>query len=270
MAKREQISLFTKQGKRKYLNQTERQKFYNALENLPLDRRLFCELLYYTGGRIGEVLELSPGRIDFAAQAVTFRTLKQRRNDVYRQVPLPSDLLKSLASYIRYNTMIGKIKSEYHSLWPFKPRTAYKMINDLMCKCGFSGANASAKALRHAFAIHSSTIVPLTQVQIWMGHSDLETTAIYLQASGIEERRWAEKMWADMGHSSYSADRLLSKPDYRNFVTLCLSSWQYVQQLQNQIKSTDIDDPTVKESLNNIKSTLREMHSMLFLIDELE
>ena len=60
------------------------------------DGRTFGLVLAYTGCRISEVLELTPRRIDLAAQAITLRTLKQRRQNVYRAVPVPGGLLDDL------------------------------------------------------------------------------------------------------------------------------------------------------------------------------
>lgn len=37
--------------------------------------------------------------------------------------------------------------------------------------------------------------VPLNLVQRWLGHARMETTAIYLQAMGDEEREIAARMW---------------------------------------------------------------------------
>jgi integrase len=38
--------------------------------------------------------------------------------------------------------------------------------------------------------------IPLPIVQRWLGHSRLETTAIYLDVSGDEERELAKRLWA--------------------------------------------------------------------------
>ena len=59
-----------------------------------------------------------------------------------------------------------------------------------------SGPAATPKGLRHSFGIAALTAaIPLTMIQKWMGHSDILTTAIYLDASGTEERRIAFRMW---------------------------------------------------------------------------
>jgi site-specific recombinase XerD len=53
------------------------------------------------------------------------------------------------------------------------------------------------KALRHAFAVEAGQKgLPLNIVQRWLGHARIETTAIYANAVGKEERDLAEKMWS--------------------------------------------------------------------------
>jgi integrase len=43
--------------------------------------------------RISEALQLHTERIDFAAQAITFESLKKRKRGVYRAVPVPPAVL---------------------------------------------------------------------------------------------------------------------------------------------------------------------------------
>ena len=54
---------------------------------------------------------------------------------------------------------------------------------------GIAGPQASPKGLWHGFegaAVQAD--VPLSLVQRWLGQADLATTAIYVDAVGIEER----------------------------------------------------------------------------------
>jgi site-specific recombinase XerD len=61
---------------------------------------------------------------------------------------------------------------------------------------GVSGAPASPKGLRHAFAVETlQAEVPINLVQRWLGHSPLETTVRYTEAVGAEERKIARKFW---------------------------------------------------------------------------
>ena len=57
---------------------------------------------------------------------------------------------------------------------------------------------AKPKALRHAFGVIgvAEAGVPLNMMQKWLGHADIETTAIYANAVGPEERAIARRMWS--------------------------------------------------------------------------
>lgn len=188
------FSLFDLQGQRKYLNQEERKKFHhiaNALERN--DIRLFCLLLFYTGARISEVINLRKTSIDFSNKTVILQTLKRRRKDIFRQIPLPSFLLHDLKIYIEH---LGNedLKNE-NSIWSFSTRSASRYIKLVMNEAEITGTKSSALGLRHGFAVSAVTKVPITKVQKWLGHAHLQTTAIYLNVCGIEERALAEKMW---------------------------------------------------------------------------
>ena len=53
------VSLFDHNGERKYLNTDERAKFALAAEKMPKEIRLFCLMLYYSGCRLKEVLNIT-------------------------------------------------------------------------------------------------------------------------------------------------------------------------------------------------------------------
>ncbi len=84
--------LFDSDGRRLYLTLEERQACLKAAKKADRPVRSFCHTLHSTGCRISEALQLTPERVDLAAQLVTFETLKQRRRKVYRAVPVPPGL----------------------------------------------------------------------------------------------------------------------------------------------------------------------------------
>lgn len=57
-------------GERKYLNKEERQAFRQAALYMEPPIRTFCLMMYYTGCRLGEALEVTPDRLDFDGQRV--------------------------------------------------------------------------------------------------------------------------------------------------------------------------------------------------------
>lgn len=55
---------------------------------------------------------------------------------------------------------------------------------------------ATPKGLRHSFGVTSiKNNVPVAMAQRWLGHSRIDTTLIYQQAVGAEERAFATRLW---------------------------------------------------------------------------
>lgn len=62
------------------------------------------------------------------------------------------------------------------------------------------GPRTTPKGLRHGFGVSATvTCVPLNEVQKWLGHADLKTTAIYVGATRAEEDTIGERMWGAHG-----------------------------------------------------------------------
>lgn len=83
----------------------------------------FCLTLAYTGARISEVLALRASNVDAAAGIVVFESLKKRRRGVYRQVPVPRELLRRLM--IVHN--LGSIDPQVR-LWSWNRTSAWKYV----------------------------------------------------------------------------------------------------------------------------------------------
>lgn len=196
----EAIRLYDATGARLYLTQSERQTFIEAAKSVSRPERTFCTFLHDTGCRISEALEVTGRRIDMQDKAAILRTLKKRRTDAYRAVPLSDATLDLL-------DMVHGLR-EAHSgrrtdildapLWPLSRVTAWRIVKKVMDAAGIEeGPHRSPKGLRHGFGIHAIVSgVPVTALQSWMGHSKLETTSIYLNAIGQEQRELAARMWS--------------------------------------------------------------------------
>ena len=192
-----EIRLRDSQGQRLYLNQAERTAFIDAAKKLEPLEHTFGLTLAMTGCRISEGLLLVKGRFDFDSKTVTLDTLKKRRSGVFRVVPLSDPYLDlmNIAHGLRQAQRQGP-RGCVERLWPWSRTAAWRIIKDTMHDARVQGPQATAKGLRHAFAVHAlENGVPLPLVQRWLGHSSIETTAIYLQVVGKEERAFASKMW---------------------------------------------------------------------------
>jgi integrase/recombinase XerD len=188
-----QPSLYGADGRRKYLTPTERDAFIRAA--LACSRPEVGALgliLAYSGCRISEALSLRVSAIDAAGSFVAIRSLKKRDRFVVREVPLP----EWLGTQVIEACKAGALASDHH-LWSWSRGHAWLLIHDLLRSAGIaSGPHATAKGLRHGFAIHAlHSGVPINMVKRWLGHASLATTEIYLEAIGSEERALAARMW---------------------------------------------------------------------------
>jgi integrase/recombinase XerD len=189
------VSLFNRTGSRKYLNATEQLRFIEAAQHAPLKARHFCLTLGYSGARISEVLAITPGAIDIESCAIGIRTLKRRNPRVVRQVPVPLHLLDELDRTFEINAAQRDRELAIRRIWRFSRTTAWRYVKAVMAAAQISGTQAMPKGLRHAFGVSAYRSVPPHLVQRWLGHARLETTSIYGDVVGPEEREFAARMW---------------------------------------------------------------------------
>lgn len=194
---RSEMRLFDTRGNRLYLDAEERQAFLAAAREQERQKRTFCETLFFTGCRLSEALEVTPKRVELKAGQVILRSLKKRREDVFRAVPVPAEYLDTLDMVhgIRAARRSKKLKDA--PLWSWSSVHAWRVIKEVMEAANIAdGPHRSPKGLRHSFGVHGSVSgVPLNMLSKWMGHADIKTTAIYANAIGKEEQDIAARMW---------------------------------------------------------------------------
>ncbi|MEI9887754.1 MAG: tyrosine-type recombinase/integrase [Rhizomicrobium sp.] len=184
-------SLFDARGQRKYLTPAERAAFLLAAVAANPSTSTFCLTLALTGARISEVLALTPERLDRSEGTIVLETLKRRRKGVFRAVPVPGELLSYLATVHDLPRHPPKER-----LWRFSRPTAWKRVCKIMVEAGIGAGQAKPKALRHAFAVEAvQQRIALSLIKKWLGHAKIETTAIYAEPVGDEERALARLMW---------------------------------------------------------------------------
>ncbi len=181
--------MFDLAGQRKYLNWPERKRFLEATNlHSNLREKAFLQTLFFTGCRISEALSLTAHRLDIDDGTLVVETLKQRRNGHYRSIPVPDTLLE----------MIKRLAEEddRKAIYEFSRTTGYRLVKKCMSQADINGSRAMPKALRHSFAFACiSRGIPITTTKKWLGHARLETTAIYLNLQGEDERQLATRLW---------------------------------------------------------------------------
>lgn len=193
-------SLYSNSGQRKYLTRDERLRFLAAGDAHEREEvRTFCLTLAYTGCRISEALMLTGAMVCGDDGVIAVPCLK-KRNDrlVMREIPVPESLLVLLRSVHNISERDPSAR-----LWTFSRTRAWQLVGSVMARAGIMpGPQACPKGLRHGFGLHAiRSGVPLHLVQRWLGHARMETTTIYLQAVGHEEREIASRMWGGEARS---------------------------------------------------------------------
>ena len=126
------MSLYGSTGSRKYLNAAERRRFAKAACRAALDIRLFCLVLNLTGGRISEILALTPAAIDLDSGVANITTLKRRRRGIVRQVPLPRRVVDELNHGFHIRQRQRHPDSASGRIWGWSRTTAWRRVKEVM------------------------------------------------------------------------------------------------------------------------------------------
>jgi integrase/recombinase XerD len=195
------MSLYSSVGERKYLTAEERRRFLAALPVLadPAERS-FCEMIHWSGCRPSEALALRAHQIDLRQRVVVIRSLKKRgelKGRHFRTVPLPAGFVRRLETVHDLRTRQAQPGQGCAvPLWCFGRTKGWRIIRTVMDEAGLSGVKSTARGLRHALGVHAAVSqVPEARLQSWLGHASRETTAIYIDATGPEDRAIAARMW---------------------------------------------------------------------------
>ena len=155
----------------------------NIKTDTPFDYRnkAMLELLYGTGLRITEMLDLKVGDVDFENCIV--RCFGKGSKE--RIVPIGEYIIDSLNNYLEYgrNRLLKNKTSDFLFLNSRGGRISrfsfFKILKKLLREKGIK-KDVSPHSLRHSFATHMlENGADLRSIQELLGHSDIATTRIY-------------------------------------------------------------------------------------------
>lgn len=133
--------------------------------------RLIILVFAFTGIRRQELLNLRVVDISFHNRCIYIRSGK---GDKDRVIPIASTIFQPLANYIQKNH-----SRPTDRLFPLQPRRIYTIVKGYARQAGID--NLSPHSLRHYFATALlEKGVSIKAIQELLGHSDISTTAIYL------------------------------------------------------------------------------------------
>lgn len=180
----------------KVMTVEEVDKLLNIECKTPFDYRnkAMLELLYATGLRISELLELKLGDIDLENCVV--RCFGKGNKE--RIVPIGEYVLFYINEYLKYRPILAKNKrTDYLFLnklgGSLSRFSFFKILKALLREKGIK-KDVSPHTLRHSFATHMLEYgADLRTIQELLGHTDIATTKIYTHISNNRIKQDYEK-----------------------------------------------------------------------------
>ena len=146
-----------------------------------LKERLILEVLYSTGMRLSELINIKQGDIDFHQRQV--KILGKRNKE--RIVPLGEGLLKKLKEYLSETKEINQTEFLFFSNKQQKlyPKYIYRQVKKYLDQIT-TVSKRSPHVLRHTFATHlSNNGAELNSIKELLGHANLAATQVYTHNS---------------------------------------------------------------------------------------
>lgn len=156
--------------------------------------RAMLEVLYATGLRVSELIQLRPGDINLDDGYVICRG-KGGKERIVPMGKAAATLTRRYVDEIRPQLQKGPAVAVFLTRFgdPFTRQGIWKMLRDYARKAGLE-AKVSPHILRHSFATHLlERGADLRSVQLMLGHSQITTTQIYTHVSRDRLRQVYEK-----------------------------------------------------------------------------
>lgn len=163
------------------LSKDEVFKLINAAETKK--SKLILSLLYSSGLRVSELVNIKPSDINFEENTGWVRKGKGSKD---RMFILSQDLASELKSYLKKRENHKYIFSESS---PLTTRNIQKIVKNVRQKSKIN-KKITPHTLRHSFATHLLEAgTDIRKIQVLLGHSSLNTTSLYTHLSTEELRK---------------------------------------------------------------------------------
>src|SRR3989344_4289693 len=180
----EKIPLAKNKGKLPIvLNKDEVNKMFESTLNLK--HRLVLMFLYYTGVRVGEIVNLKWEDIDFQRSTIHLKTAKGEKE----RVIFFHEKLKSFIEYFNLKKEGYVFLSNFGK--KYDDRTVQLIVKNAARKSGIS-KRVTPHTLRHSFATHLLEAgADIRHIQKLLGHASLQTTQIYTHVANKDIKKLA-------------------------------------------------------------------------------
>ena len=175
-------------GKSKILSQAE---YESLLEVVPHKYAVLLRLLMLSGFRIGECLSLRTEDLMESSVLVRKCSTKGRRST--REVPLPPDLMNELKEMSKGAEYI--FESTHKPNQPLTRQSCDYIFRNACKDLGIEGFSLHGTRRFFIHTLHHKNI-PLKVIQTAVGHSEMRSTAAYIDVTESQVEKAVSQLWA--------------------------------------------------------------------------
>jgi len=159
------------------LSEQEIQLIFSNIKNLK--HKAILSLIYSSGIRIGEALNLTINDLDSDRMLISIRRGKGEKD---RMVPMASNVLKLLRVYYKEYKPVNYLFNGNEN-GPYSATSVRNVLKRAVYKSNIK-KNVTPHTLRHSYATHLlEKGTDLRYIQVILGHSSVKTTEIYTHVS---------------------------------------------------------------------------------------
>ena len=170
------------------------ERTYNDSSFKGLRMSVMMEILYATGIRISELVEIKNGDLseDFSSVLIKGKGGKQRVVSLFGKVK--EVLKKYLFEKRHFNTKGSFLFPSNSKFGHITRHRFFQLLKKLSLECGINVSKVSPHTIRHSFASHLlERGVDLRIIQESLGHKDISTTQIYTHIQSKKIRKILEE-----------------------------------------------------------------------------
>lgn len=173
-----QVKRTRRLGMREVFSREEIGRFLDGIDlkaGMGLRDRTLFELMYGSGLRLGEAVELKAGAIDLSERMLKVRCGKFDKD---RMVPIGEVAYRFLSMYL-----MGRERNGEENLFGLSKSGVWHVFDRWKRKTGITRSGLCVHSLRHSIATHLlENGADLRYVQALLGHESIETTEVYTHA----------------------------------------------------------------------------------------
>ena len=187
------------------LTEVEIRKILDEATSLDIVFHTIIEMLYSTGARISEVLELEIGQVMDQHQKIRTEIIVKGKGGKERILFLNLNTRGSLKRLLKDRKIEGKepIFASSHrtkegKLAPLSRQRVFQVLKNLAIRAGIDPNRLSPHKIRHSIAVHllngtrnngEGIQTDIRLIQEFLGHKSIKTTQIYLNHAKLEDLR---------------------------------------------------------------------------------